>query len=100
MRRLYQLSICKSQDFTAGTVEEIGLIRSVCGCSWTVNNLLRQSMNDSADKRSDGESIEAAKKGDLDAFETLYHRYRHWVFSVACRFCRNEDDAWGIVRMS
>jgi RNA polymerase sigma-70 factor, ECF subfamily len=55
-------------------------------------------MNDPADKRNDGELVEAANKGDRDAFEELYHRYRSWVFSIACRFCGNEDDACDVLQ--
>ena len=55
-------------------------------------------MNDHADGRSDGELVEAANQGDRSAFEELYHRYRDWVFSVACRFCRNEDDACDVLQ--
>ena len=29
---------------------------------------------------SDQELIELANKGDTDAFETLYRRYRDWVY--------------------
>ena len=35
---------------------------------------------------SDEELIELANKGDPDAFETLYRRYRDWVYRLAWRF--------------
>jgi hypothetical protein len=46
-----------------------------------------------ADKRSDGELVEAANRGESKAFEALYQRYREWVFGAARRFCGNQDDA-------
>jgi RNA polymerase sigma-70 factor, ECF subfamily len=55
-------------------------------------------MNDPVDKRSDGELVEAANKGDRDAFEELYHRYHNWVFAIAYRFCGNEDDACDVLQ--
>lgn len=55
-------------------------------------------MNDHAGSRSDGELVEAANQGDRSAFEELYHRYRDWVFSIACRFCGNKDDACDVLQ--
>jgi len=42
---------------------------------------------------SDQELIELANKGDSDAFEALYHRYRDWVYRLAWRFTGNRTDA-------
>ena len=42
---------------------------------------------------SDQELIELANKGDSDAFEALYHRYRDWVYRLAWRFTGNRIDA-------
>ena len=42
---------------------------------------------------SDQELIELANKGDSDAFEALYRRYRDWVYRLAWRFTGNESDA-------
>jgi RNA polymerase sigma-70 factor (ECF subfamily) len=42
---------------------------------------------------SDQELIELANKGDSDAFEVLYRRYRDWVYRLAWRFTGNQSDA-------
>jgi RNA polymerase sigma-70 factor (ECF subfamily) len=42
---------------------------------------------------SDQELIELANKGDSDAFEALYRRYRDWVYRLAWRFTGNRADA-------
>jgi len=42
---------------------------------------------------SDQELIELANKGDSDAFEALYRRYRDWVYRLAWRFTGNMADA-------
>ncbi|MHC4557953.1 MAG: RNA polymerase sigma factor [Planctomycetota bacterium] len=42
---------------------------------------------------SDQELIELANKGDPDAFEALYNRYRDWVYRLAWRFTGNRQDA-------
>jgi RNA polymerase sigma-70 factor (ECF subfamily) len=42
---------------------------------------------------SDRELIELANRGDPDAFEALYHRYRDWVYRLAWRFTGNRQDA-------
>jgi RNA polymerase sigma-70 factor (ECF subfamily) len=41
---------------------------------------------DDHDQRSDEQLIDAANRGDAEAFETLYARYRDWVVDVAFRF--------------
>lgn len=48
-----------------------------------------------ADDRPDPlllEAIRAGGRGAHDAFAALYHRYRDWVFAVARRACRGDDD--------
>lgn len=47
---------------------------------------------------SDEELIESANKGDAEAFETLYYRYRDWVYHLAWRFTGNEDEALDILQ--
>lgn len=42
---------------------------------------------------SDHELIEMANRGDPDAFEALYYRYRDWVYRLAWRFTGNQADA-------
>ncbi len=42
---------------------------------------------------SDEKLIELANKGDAEAFETLYYRYRDWVYHLAWRFTGNREDA-------
>ena len=45
------------------------------------------------DTRSDEELVDAGNLGDPRAMETLYRRYRAWVFALALRTCGNEHDA-------
>ena len=47
---------------------------------------------------SDQELIELANKGDPDAFELLYHRYRDWVYRLAWRFTGNRQDALDVLQ--
>lgn len=47
---------------------------------------------------SDRELIELANKGDPAAFETLYHRYRDWVYRLAWRFTGNRADALDVLQ--
>ena len=44
-------------------------------------------------KKTDLELVEAIRKGDLSAFERIYHRYRDWVVSLGFRFSGNQEDA-------
>lgn len=46
----------------------------------------------------DRELVEAYQRGDRAAFETLYHRYKDWVLSVAYRFCGNREEALDILQ--
>jgi RNA polymerase sigma-70 factor (ECF subfamily) len=47
---------------------------------------------------SDQELIELANKGDPDAFEALYLRYRDWVYRLAWRFTGNRADALDVLQ--
>ncbi len=47
---------------------------------------------------SDEELIASANNGDADAFETLYYRYRDWVYRLARRFTRNDADALDVLQ--
>lgn len=47
---------------------------------------------------SDRELIELANKGDPDAFEALYYRYRDWVYRLAWRFTGNRQDALDVLQ--
>ena len=47
---------------------------------------------------SDEELIELASKGDPEAFETLYYRYRDWVCRLAWRFTDNQDQALDVLQ--
>lgn len=42
--------------------------------------------------------IDAAAAGDHRAFETLYHRYRDWAFSLAWRFTRDHHASMDLVQ--
>ena len=48
--------------------------------------------------KSDQELIDAINKGQSDAFEVLYYRYRDWVFNLAWRFTGNKDDALDVLQ--
>ena len=47
---------------------------------------------------SDSELIELINKGDSDAFERLYYRYRDWVYRLAWRFTHNRADALDVLQ--
>jgi len=47
---------------------------------------------------SDSELIESINKGDPEAFESLYYRYRDWVYRLACRFTGNRTDALDVLQ--
>jgi RNA polymerase sigma-70 factor (ECF subfamily) len=55
-------------------------------------------MPDSAHHRSDEELVRMANRGDAEAFEALYDRYRDWVCSLAYRFCGDEAAAYDVVQ--
>jgi len=46
----------------------------------------------------DAELIERANRGDAEAFEALYHRYRDWAYRLAWRFTGNESDALDVLQ--
>ena len=48
--------------------------------------------------RSDQDLIAAINRGDLEAFEDLYRRYRDWVVRLALRFTRDEDLARDVLQ--
>ncbi len=48
--------------------------------------------------KSDRELIELANQGDSEAFETLYYRYRNWVYRLAWRFTGNRADALDVLQ--
>ncbi|MEN8128283.1 MAG: sigma-70 family RNA polymerase sigma factor [Planctomycetota bacterium] len=47
---------------------------------------------------SDEKLIERINRGEVDAFETLYVRYRDWVHRLAYRFTRDEELAQDVVQ--
>ncbi|MHC4362868.1 MAG: RNA polymerase sigma factor, partial [Planctomycetota bacterium] len=47
---------------------------------------------------SDEELIKSANKGDSDAFEALYYRYRDWVYRLAWRFTGDRDQALDVLQ--
>jgi len=55
-------------------------------------------MNDLPDNRPDLELVAAANRGERQAFETLYYRYRDWVYSLALRFCGDPHDACDVIQ--
>lgn len=48
--------------------------------------------------KSDQELIELANKGDSDAFEALYYKYRDWVYHLAWRFTGSRQDALDVLQ--
>lgn len=49
-------------------------------------------------KETDQNLIDAARRGDERAFETLYYRHRDWVAGLARRFTGNEADALDVLQ--
>ena len=47
---------------------------------------------------SDQELIGLANKGDPEAFESLYYRYRDWVYRLAWRFTGSRQDALDVLQ--
>ena len=47
---------------------------------------------------SDSELIESINKGDSEAFERLYYRYRDWVYRLAWRITHNKTDALDVLQ--
>ncbi|MEI8196545.1 MAG: sigma factor, partial [Phycisphaerae bacterium] len=50
------------------------------------------------DARTDQQLITALNRGDLAAFEVLYHRHRDWIVRLAMRFTGNEADALDVLQ--
>ena len=48
--------------------------------------------------RSDQDLIAAINRGDVEAFEDLYRRYRDWVVRLALRFTHDEDLALDVLQ--
>ncbi|MBN2315072.1 MAG: sigma-70 family RNA polymerase sigma factor [Sedimentisphaerales bacterium] len=48
--------------------------------------------------KSDRELVNLANQGDPDAFETLYYRYRDWVYRLAWRWTGNQADALDVLQ--
>jgi RNA polymerase sigma-70 factor (ECF subfamily) len=46
-----------------------------------------------AQELSDGELVECARKGSMDAFDTLVHRYRKSIYRLAKAMTQNHDAA-------
>ena len=47
---------------------------------------------------SDLELVQRANRGEVEAFETLYRRYRDWVAALAERYTGNRDDALDVLQ--
>ena len=47
---------------------------------------------------ADRDLIERVNGGDTDAFETLYHRHRDWVYRLAWRFTGHHQDALDVLQ--
>jgi len=47
---------------------------------------------------SDEQLIEAINRGQKGAFESLYYRYRDWVYNIAWRFTGNQQDALDVLQ--
>jgi RNA polymerase sigma-70 factor (ECF subfamily) len=50
------------------------------------------------DPRSDAELVAAAGAGDVQAFESLYHRHRDWTVALAYRFTGDRDLALDVLQ--
>src|SRR5438067_2320923 len=69
--------------------------RSSMGHASSPRFFLRQSLRVRAvqSDATDAELLEAFRRGDTRAFETLVRRYQRAVLAIARRFARDEDDA-------
>jgi RNA polymerase sigma-70 factor (ECF subfamily) len=47
---------------------------------------------------SDLELVQRANRGEVEAFEALYRRYRDWVVGLAERYTGNRDDALDVMQ--
>jgi len=50
------------------------------------------------DPRTDQQLVAAANAGDPSAFDALYHRYKHWVVSLATRFTGDPEQALDVLQ--
>ena len=50
------------------------------------------------DEQSDEELVELSNIGAPEGFETLYYRYRDWVYHLAWRFTGNRDHALDVLQ--
>ena len=50
------------------------------------------------DGQSDEDLVELSNKGAPEGFETLYYRYRDWVYRLAWRFTGNRDHALDVLQ--
>jgi RNA polymerase sigma-70 factor (ECF subfamily) len=48
--------------------------------------------------QSDAELIKLVNRGDREAFESLYYRYRDWVYRLAWRFTGSRDQALDVLQ--
>ena len=55
-------------------------------------------MPPSDDTRSDEQLLASIDAGDSTAFESLYYRYRDWVFRLAYRFTGDHEDALDVLQ--
>ncbi len=58
----------------------------------------RVQAKDNLDRLGDLELIAAINRGDPDAFEVLYFRYRDWVVRLAYRFTRDEQASLDVLQ--
>ena len=64
-----------------------------------LDNLFVLKVNRGMDKNlSDNKLVELANKGVEEAMNTLYYRYREWVYGLAFRLCGNKEDAQEILQ--
>jgi RNA polymerase sigma-70 factor (ECF subfamily) len=49
-------------------------------------------------EQTDQQLLDAIRRGDAEAFETLYHRYGDWVHRLALRFTRDQDEALDVLQ--
>jgi len=47
---------------------------------------------------SDEQLVQAANEGNAEAFESLYYRYRDWVYRLAFRFTRNHQQSLDVLQ--
>ena len=48
--------------------------------------------------KTDQELIDAIQRGDQDAMECIYNRYKSWIYSLAFKCCNNHEDALEITQ--